>query len=246
VFSGFVIAITWKLLSGSHSEAPSVAAASPSPPSAPPTPTQVVAPPAPADASAPEVEVDKAEVVPAVDAGAVEVVPAVDAGVVARPDKHSGTHLAPPPRSPDTSPPADAQVAVPQPPTPPAHAEQTADGCDEVACVLSHYEQACCAKYKPAHDDFKPTSGIPDELTRPMVRAAVAVVKPRISACNDKVHATGTVKLAVTVDGEGSVSSVDVAEAPDPTLGNCVAAAMRGAKFGKSKSGGTFTYPFVF
>jgi molybdenum cofactor biosynthesis protein B len=232
VFAGFVIAIVWQLASGSR-PAESTAAAQPRPPAPPPPPlATVVEPRAPlADAAAPEVDVE-----------AVEVAPPVDAGAVAR---RPGTHPPAPPRA-DAPASTDGQHATARTPAPSDHPEPVADGCDEVSCVLSHYEQSCCARYKPAQEQFKPSSGTPDELTRPMVKAAVATVKPRISACNDKLQAKGTVKLAVSVDGEGNVSSVDVADTPDPTLGSCVAAAMRAAKFGKSKTGGSFTYPFVF
>jgi hypothetical protein len=37
-----------------------------------------------------------------------------------------------------------------------------------------------------------------------------------------------------------------VTESPHASLGECVAAAMRSAKFGKTKNGGEFVYPFVF
>jgi hypothetical protein len=115
---------------------------------------------------------------------------------------------------------------------------------------MSKYADPCCAKYKPK-DDFHPTAPpasdeMPDELTRDMVKATVARVKPRISACGDKSKAKGTVKVSVSVSGNGSVSNINVDDTPDADLGACVAAAMKAANFGKSKSGGSFTYPFVF
>lgn len=114
---------------------------------------------------------------------------------------------------------------------------------------MSHYAQPCCDRFKPAAhpDEFQPSAGgVPDKLTRPMVHAAVDQIKPRVSACGEKTAAKGTVKLSVTVDGNGAVSDVSVDETPDDALGACVASAMRAAKFGKSQKGGSFSFPFVF
>jgi len=65
-------------------------------------------------------------------------------------------------------------------------------------------------------------------------------------ACGDKSSAKGQVKVSVKVSGDGSIASVNVTASPDPGLGSCVAAAMRGATFRKTASGGSFSYPFVF
>lgn len=117
--------------------------------------------------------------------------------------------------------------------------------CDEVSCVMTKYDRPCCERYRPA-DSFRPRTQIPDELDKPMVKAGVETVKPRIIACGEKHGAKGTVRVAVTVADVGTVKSVDLVESPDPALGECVVAAMRNAKFGKSAKGGEFVYPFVF
>ncbi|MBL0219360.1 MAG: TonB family protein [Myxococcales bacterium] len=71
-------------------------------------------------------------------------------------------------------------------------------------------------------------------------------MKPRVVSCGEKSGIKGTVKIAMTVAPDGSVGTASVADAPDATLGDCVLAAMRSAKFGKTVNGATFTYPFVF
>jgi len=74
----------------------------------------------------------------------------------------------------------------------------------------------------------------------------VEKIKPKVVACGEKAGAKGTVKLDVSVDPAGNVKSVSVTESPDAALGECVSAAMKRAKFGKSVNGGEFVYPFVF
>ncbi|HEY5948187.1 MAG TPA: molybdopterin-binding protein [Kofleriaceae bacterium] len=123
--------------------------------------------------------------------------------------------------------------------------EPASGDCDEVSCVLAKYDRPCCERYKPA-DGFTPKNVVPDAIDRAMVKAGVEKIKPKVVSCGEQYGAKGTVKLAVTVDGEGTVKSVSVTESPDSALGECVAGAMRHAKFGKSVNGGDFNYPFVF
>jgi TonB family protein len=126
----------------------------------------------------------------------------------------------------------------------------TDDDCDETSCILSKYDRACCAKYKPKDTgaDFKPRVGdVPEALDKSMVRAGIDRVKPRVVACGEKSGgAKGTVKISMQVSPDGAVTSASVAAAPDPALGECVLAAMRSAKFGKTVNGASFTYPFAF
>ncbi|HTR53857.1 MAG TPA: molybdopterin-binding protein [Kofleriaceae bacterium] len=239
VLVGFASAIAWKLFAGGSKPAEPVATPAPAP-----APTPAPAPPSPvavavADAAEPDIDMDP-----------TPAAPSPSPSPSPRPAPSPSPHPAPAPPHPVT---AAVPAPVPAPaPAPPdaAAAPETADGCDEVSCVMSHYAQPCCEHFKPAAhgDDFHPPApgGIPDKLTRPMVHAAVDQIKPRVSACGDKTSAKGTVKLSVTVDAEGAVSDVSVDESPDDTLGACVASAMRAARFGKSQKGGSFTFPFVF
>jgi len=125
--------------------------------------------------------------------------------------------------------------------TPPAD-----DGCDEVECILQSYKRACCQRYKPADPDVRPSSGLPEVLDRSMIAAGVATMKPVVIRCGEKSGVKGTVKLAVEVAANGRVQEVSVASTPDAALGDCVAAAMRKVTFGRTETGGTFQYPYVF
>ena len=113
-------------------------------------------------------------------------------------------------------------------------------------CVTSHYDKACCAKWKPSDETFHPHAGIADTLDKVMVREAMDNVKPRVIACGEKNPAKGIVKLSVTVGGDGSVKGVSVVDSPLPALGDCVAAAVKEATFAKTAKGGAFNYPFAF
>jgi molybdenum cofactor biosynthesis protein B len=123
------------------------------------------------------------------------------------------------------------------------------DGCDEVSCVRDNYARACCAKYKPEGGTFSPgTAGSASaNLEKPQIKAGVDKMKARVIACGEQFkEVKGTVKLAMTVDKEGAVTDVSVQTAPDDALGECVATALRKARFAKTQNGGSFTYPFVF
>ena len=153
------------------------------------------------------------------------------------------------------TPPGTTPVAAPAkpPPAPPettdgatATATPTSD-CDEAACVLSNYDQPCCAAFKPSPSALgRRVGGVPASLDRAMVRAGIDTIKPRVVGCGETSGVTGTVKIGVTVTPEGAVSGTEVKDTPDAALGTCVATALRNAKFGTSINGGTFTYPFVF
>ncbi len=124
--------------------------------------------------------------------------------------------------------------------------EAIEDGCDEVSCVTTHYDKACCARWKPADDNYRPHVGLADTLDKVMVREAMDNVKPRVIACGERNPAKGIVKLSVAVGGNGSVKSVSVVDSPLPALGDCVAAAVKEATFAKTAKGGSFNYPFAF
>jgi outer membrane biosynthesis protein TonB len=117
-------------------------------------------------------------------------------------------------------------------------------GCEEVECVVEKYARPCCARYKPAGDGFEPDDGT--SLDRPQIRAGVEKVKAKVIACGEQFTAKGTVKLAITVDGEGNVQELSVQTTPDDALGSCVAGVLRKARFAKTTNGGSFNYPFVF
>jgi molybdenum cofactor biosynthesis protein B len=196
---------------------------------------------------------DAAMIAPALDAAVVAAVPVdapeieieappPDAAVAPQHPNHPGR-----PNHPVVAHvPHDAGVAAA--PAPDAAVVATGDPtCDEVSCVLEKYARPCCARWKPSDSGFKPkTGGLPEELDKSMVKSGVETVKPRVIACGEKGAAKGTVRVSLTVGPDGVVKDASVVEAPAPELGNCVASALRAARFDKSAKGGSFTYPFVF
>ncbi|MCW5808635.1 MAG: AgmX/PglI C-terminal domain-containing protein, partial [Deltaproteobacteria bacterium] len=200
-----------------------------------------------------------AESVAALDAAVAEpdtteveiIVDPPDAGVAPKPPKQPRPPKQPPriatgpvdaaPSRPDPRPPADAgaEPVATAPDAAPAKVP-VPEGCDETTCVLENYAKACCARWKPTGPNFGQT------LDKTQIRTGVERVKPAVIACGEKSSAKGTVTIAVTVDAEGAVTSSSVQSAPDDTLGSCVAAALRRARFAKTAQGGTFSYPFVF
>lgn len=114
--------------------------------------------------------------------------------------------------------------------------------CDEVACVLDNYANPCCAKYvKGPH---APATGT--ALDRVQISEGVGKMRAQIMSCGDLYPAKGMVKLHVRVARDGTVAEVKATDAPNDKLGECVAGKMSGAKFPKTDTGGSFSYPFVF
>lgn len=107
---------------------------------------------------------------------------------------------------------------------------------------------ACPERLFGGPKDSKPVVDphLPDSLDPAMISAAIANVKADIAACGTRSAAVGQVKVSVAVFPGGRVSRVFVKSAPDPVLGECVSAAMQNATFPKTKSGGSFSYPFTF
>jgi molybdenum cofactor biosynthesis protein B len=210
--------------------APTPPIATPTPP--PPTPTPPIAEATPTPTATPvepEIEMDPTPT-PASGSNA------------ARPTPPKPPKPATPPKP--ANPGSAAPVAAPPPDAAIAPVD---DDCDETSCILSKYDRPCCVRYKPVTSDFKPhVGGTPDSLDKTMVKAGIEPIKPRVIGCGEKAGVKGTVKIAVTVSPEGAITTASVADSPDAALGQCVLAAMRNAKFGKSVNGASFTYPFAF
>jgi hypothetical protein len=210
----------------------------------PPEPT----PPAVAPPDAAEIDAPPAEIVIDQTEAATPAPPKVPVAAKVPPKvaaKTPGKTPTPPPAHPAvaTAPPPGPPTP-PTPPTPPAPPAGPVDpDCDEVACVLEHYGRPCCERFKPAAKGPSPSAG---GLDRAAVRAGVDKVKAVVIGCGEKTKVKGTVKLSVSVGSDGRVEDVTVKETPDPTLGDCVAGAVRRATFAKTPGGGSFTYPFVF
>jgi hypothetical protein len=115
------------------------------------------------------------------------------------------------------------------------------DTCDEVSCVLSDDNPACCAKYKKG-----PTPPAGDTLDRVAISEGIAKVKPRIRACGDGLVTEGKVMMAVTVRADGSVGSAIATQTFSQPVATCVTDVLRAARFRATKQGGAFNYPFLF
>jgi hypothetical protein len=127
-----------------------------------------------------------------------------------------------------------------------------AECLDEVACLLATDPPACCTRPQSgqtgqprASSPREEDTALPDKLDRAAIQAGIAQVRERVATCQ-RHGGTGTVSLSVRVDGDGRVSAVDVKSTPGQALGSCVAQAVEGARFARSRSGQRFTYPFVF
>jgi hypothetical protein len=130
----------------------------------------------------------------------------------------------------------EAEVALLEaPPLPASPAHESS--CDDVSCVLDNYEKPCCARFH---------RHLPETIDRMTIVEGISGVRSSVTACGERIHATGTVKLHVQVNGNGTVAQVAVNVTPDRRLGACVAEAMQLATFEPSRNGGSFTYPFLF
>ncbi|HUH02731.1 MAG TPA: TonB family protein [Kofleriaceae bacterium] len=151
---------------------------------------------------------------------------------------------------PSTSKPSSSSSAKPKPPKPAPEPASSAK-CDEVSCLLADNPPPCCKKYRGGSSNTtsttstkpKPSSDLPDKLSRADISNGMGKIRGRVSACSGS---KGMVKVKVKVGGSGKVESVSVASSPDAGLGKCVASAVEKATFAKTQEGGSFTYPFVF
>jgi len=88
---------------------------------------------------------------------------------------------------------------------------------------------------------------VPDNLDRAAISAGILSVKPKVVECGKQApDVKGKVKIKVVVAPAGTVTSATISDTPDEALGACVATVVKAAKFGATKNGGTFSYPFVF
>ena len=205
-------------------------------PTPPPLPEPKPEPVATPDAAEPVVSVDAAEI----QEPPPEPVKPTKAPAIVNRDPRTPTRPTTPTDPPTTT-------TTPEPDDQPKNPPTMPESCDEVSCILEKYARSCCARFKPVDPGPRPIpSGIPEELDKAMIRAGVDKMRPVIIGCGEKAGVHGTVKVAVSVGASGTVDSANVAATPDPTLGDCVVGAMRKITFGKTKTGGSFTYPFVF
>ena len=141
---------------------------------------------------------------------------------------HAQTVVVQPGSTFQTKPPELVGVAPPAPPPAPV----TVQGCGEVDCVLSNYEPACCAQYRP------------ESLDRSAIQEVMLRLEAKTEACATKYKSTGKIVATVKVSKEGAVEQVTT-DRPD-VIAPCLGDAIKTATFGKTRNGATFTYPFTF
>jgi Spy/CpxP family protein refolding chaperone len=114
-----------------------------------------------------------------------------------------------------------------------ADASGATGGCDEVTCLIEP-DKPCCPK---VHSRV-------DYLARAVVSAGIAAVRDQVNACGTKHGFTGNVVATITIAPSGRTSSVSVDTRE--SVGHCVAAAIKGARFPPAQKSTTVRYPFIF
>jgi hypothetical protein len=119
-----------------------------------------------------------------------------------------------------------------------------ANACDEVSCVLSNYQGACCAKFRRPVSTVAESGGT--RLSRDDISKTIAAAKSTISMCGARSKSAGKVIVTVKVRPDGTVTSVSTKQSFAPKVSSCVADVLEKVIFPVTDEGGTFTYPFVF
>jgi hypothetical protein len=110
----------------------------------------------------------------------------------------------------------------------------------------STFPDNCGLSVEAPDPTVAPDVPLPDSLDRQMIQNGIGIVKPKVRACGDTTAAKGTVKVMAKVSPDGTVAVVAVKATPDESLGACVAKAVKAATFTPTRSGGSFSYPFMF
>jgi len=163
-----------------------------------------------------------------------------------------------PPPKPTTSPttrPEPIRSAEPKPRTPEAKPEtvtKPAPGgganCDELSCTLDP-SAACCAGRKAGKVEAPRSPPRTDEQEAPdraAIKRGIDAIRPKLSACADKVQVKGVLKLTIVVGADGKASQITIKQSPDPKIDACVLAAAKTLQLPRSRSGVTFSYPIIF
>ncbi|MGE0399789.1 MAG: hypothetical protein AB7T06_23950 [Kofleriaceae bacterium] len=102
-----------------------------------------------------------------------------------------------------------------------------------------------CGLVAEAPDPTVGPDTLVDAIDRKIIQNTIGTVKADVSACGTKSTSRGSVKVSVKVAPDGS-TAVTIKTSPDPALGACVKAAVERATFPPTRTGGSFSYPFVF
>jgi hypothetical protein len=93
--------------------------------------------------------------------------------------------------------------------------------------------------------DPKPDSGLPEAPGRQDISDAMQKVKPAIMACGAKHQVKGTIKIAIKVGPDGTVTSAEIKQSPDEKVNACVVGVAKTIVLPKSQKGVTFSYPII-
>jgi len=119
-------------------------------------------------------------------------------------------------------------------------APRDATTCDEVACVLTNYDGACCAKFKAA---APPGSNLPDVLAADKIREGIREREAGVQACPREGYAGSvTVTFRIAASGKVAVDDTRVSGSPasiPDNLAACIAAEVNAAVFPATKRGVT-------
>ncbi len=121
--------------------------------------------------------------------------------------------------------------------------------CDEVACLVDS-SRACCKRFRSGSSssssggDSKSNANLPERLSRGDIKTGMGRVRSRVASCGSKNGFKGRVDTKIKIGGNGKVSSVS-AKGGSGAVNSCVSSAVKSAKFPKTQTGASFSYPWV-
>ncbi len=120
--------------------------------------------------------------------------------------------------------------------------------CDEVSCVLDNYTGACCEQYRRTRgprnpDELPDTASLQDSPPVDELRSTLTTDRRAVSRCAIEANFEGTLKVKLTIDPSGKVTTVTIADQESPLV-NCVARVMKKHTFSRSRNGATVSFPY--
>jgi len=116
-------------------------------------------------------------------------------------------------------------------------------GCDEITCLVDS-SKACCRKGRTNNNSNNSDSKLPDRPTKAQVRSGMGRVSGSAKSCGKRNGWSGKVRVRIRISGSGRVGSAKASGGPGKVNG-CVSAAVKRARFPKTKSGLSFTYGYT-
>lgn len=120
--------------------------------------------------------------------------------------------------------------------------------CDEVSCVLDNYAGACCERFRRprgprAPDQAPDTASLQDRPPTDEIRSTLMADRRAVSTCAVAANFEGALKVRVTIDPDGNVSTVTIPD-EEPALVSCVARVMKKHTFSASRSGASVSFTY--